>query len=425
MAGPGDYLAEGNRLVDGALGGLYVTAALAHLPFSIGAIPGAVVEPYELPGSAAVTARVLNNEVQGHLRKPIGFGLRILAVGPSSSAVPQSTRVVVADNEFSRNTFGVIADAGFPQAGTLRQATSMWRLHGNYHFAKLSGEPAGRRSPRHTGALGTTVNPYLASSTYRLGLGGDVPWAEAWYSHPDGYGNTLVVDGADVPSASAWPTTRRRPAHEARKERMMQHSTPDPACGGRGGRGGLLRPHRSTPPDYCVRDCRWRCSERVGWHHPPAAPAGPGSVRRCRTGRRHRGLAAVVGRDHHHFEHATDSNGVASARWTLGDAPGPRTVVATVQGAEGSPVTFTATALALGDGHGGPLPLTISLGTVGAVLPSQSALERLCRRPGPEWGSAVTVDRRTMGARVAPFDRHRRRRHALRPGWVLAPWLVR
>ncbi len=198
MAGPGDYLAEGNRLVDGALGGLYVTAALAHLPFSIGAIPGVVVEPYELPGSAAVTARVLNNEVQGHLRKPIGFGLRILALGPSSSSVPQSTRVVVADNEFSRNTFGLIVDAGFPQAGTLRRGDVDVALRGNSISQSCQANLLVAFT-RHTGALGTTVNPYLASSTYRLDLGGDLPWAEAWYSHPDGYGNTLMVGGAGVP----------------------------------------------------------------------------------------------------------------------------------------------------------------------------------------------------------------------------------
>jgi hypothetical protein len=67
---------------------------------------------------------------------------------------------------------------------------------------------------------------------------------------------------------------------------------------------------------------------------------------------------------------ATDSNGVASARWTLGNGPGPARVTATVQGAAGSPVTFTATAL-------GWVTATIDPdaenqhGEVGSTLPRQ------------------------------------------------------
>jgi plastocyanin len=41
----------------------------------------------------------------------------------------------------------------------------------------------------------------------------------------------------------------------------------------------------------------------------------------------------------------TDGNGVSGAIWALGDAPGSQTVQATVDGATGSPVTFTATAV--------------------------------------------------------------------------------
>jgi hypothetical protein len=40
----------------------------------------------------------------------------------------------------------------------------------------------------------------------------------------------------------------------------------------------------------------------------------------------------------------TNDAGLASATWTLGDAPGPMTASTTVGGAQGSPVTFTATA---------------------------------------------------------------------------------
>lgn len=43
---------------------------------------------------------------------------------------------------------------------------------------------------------------------------------------------------------------------------------------------------------------------------------------------------------------ATDVNGIASTVWTLGTAPGAQTATATLSGASGSPVTFTATAAA-------------------------------------------------------------------------------
>lgn len=41
---------------------------------------------------------------------------------------------------------------------------------------------------------------------------------------------------------------------------------------------------------------------------------------------------------------ATDANGIGATTWTLGPADGGQTAVATVSGADGSPVTFTATA---------------------------------------------------------------------------------
>jgi plastocyanin len=42
----------------------------------------------------------------------------------------------------------------------------------------------------------------------------------------------------------------------------------------------------------------------------------------------------------------TDADGIASSTWTLGTTPGAQTARATVSGASGSPVTFTATAVA-------------------------------------------------------------------------------
>ena len=48
---------------------------------------------------------------------------------------------------------------------------------------------------RHTTALGSTGGPYLRNSTYRLSLGGDLPFRDAWFSNPGGLGNRLLVNG--------------------------------------------------------------------------------------------------------------------------------------------------------------------------------------------------------------------------------------
>jgi len=48
-----------------------------------------------------------------------------------------------------------------------------------------------------------------------------------------------------------------------------------------------------------------------------------------------------------------DDNGIASNDWTLGDAVGDQTAEASIEGAEGSPITFTAHAILGGGGGGG------------------------------------------------------------------------
>ncbi len=197
LAGPGRFVAIGNTLIDGGLGGIYVSAAVAHLPFSLGANAGAEVDPYVLPVAASVDAVLLNNGIRGHRRLPIGFAVRVLALGPASAAVPQSTRVFLGGNDLSGNTFGLILDAGFPQGTALRKGDLDVTLRGNTIAGNCQTDLLVAFT-RHTGALGTTTNPYLKNSTFDLRLGGDLAWADAWYSHPDGNGNTLVVDGATI-----------------------------------------------------------------------------------------------------------------------------------------------------------------------------------------------------------------------------------
>jgi hypothetical protein len=201
LAGPGGYTASDNRLIAGGLGGIYVSPALAHMPFSLGADPVTTVEPDVLPTSATVTAVIRNNDIRGHTRLPIGFAVRVLAVGPNSSNVPQTGSVDLSDNDFVGNTFGLIVDAGFPTLGTLRKGDLDVSLNGNTIQESCQANLLVAFT-RHTGALGVTSNPFLLNSTYRLSLGGDLSWDAAWFAHPQALGNSLIVDNAPVATGS-------------------------------------------------------------------------------------------------------------------------------------------------------------------------------------------------------------------------------
>ncbi|HEU4697830.1 MAG TPA: plastocyanin/azurin family copper-binding protein [Gemmatimonadales bacterium] len=86
----------------------------------------------------------------------------------------------------------------------------------------------------------------------------------------------------------------------------------------------------------------------------------------------------------------TGSDGIASATWTLGATVGNQTASAALQGAQGSPLTFTATAAAPGGGGGGgtatdqvsvqnnvfsPQVITVPVGTTVTWTWSANALE--------------------------------------------------
>lgn len=210
LVGPGRLVARDNRIVDGGLGAIYVGAAIAHLPFSLGAAPVTDVAPAVLPSAAAASARIENNLVTGHRRLPIGFALRMLGIGPASSGVPQETTVEVVGNEFTGNTFNLVVDAGFPMNGTLRRGDVSLRLEGNTIHGGCQRDLLVAFT-RHTGALGVTTNPYLLSSTYRLDLGGDLRWDDAWFAHPTGFGNRLLVEGQEVPHGAVVAYDPARP----------------------------------------------------------------------------------------------------------------------------------------------------------------------------------------------------------------------
>jgi hypothetical protein len=202
LAGPGSYRAEGNRLLAGGIPGiLIVPATLLPVP------PG--TEQFILPSTSLVTAIVVNNEVRDHLRVPVGVGVRVATVGIGAPNVAGEARVEVRNNTLVNNRFAVIVEAGFPVAGTTLRGDVALTLANNVLTQSCQADLLVSLS-RHTTGLGLSNLPYLRNSVFRLDLGGNTLWENAWYSHPDGFGNTLVVDGAVIPNGAqvAYDPTR-------------------------------------------------------------------------------------------------------------------------------------------------------------------------------------------------------------------------
>ena len=194
LAGPGDYVAQGNRLQAGGIPGIVaVPATLIPVP--------PMVEQYALPAASTVTARFINNEVHDHLRVPMGAALRVGAIGINAPNVVGTARVEARDNTLINNRFGILVEAAFPVAGGSLRGDIDLTLSGNELVQSCQNNLLVSFS-RHTTAVGLSNLPYLRNTTYRLSLGGDVAWADAWYSHPAGFGNTLVVDGTTVPNGA-------------------------------------------------------------------------------------------------------------------------------------------------------------------------------------------------------------------------------
>ena len=194
FAGPGDYEATGNRLLAGGIPGILVTpATLLPVP--------SMVEQYVLPASATINAQLVNNEVRNHLRKPVGAGIRVGAIGVGAPNVAGLARVEARDNLLVSNTFAMMVEAAFPVKNTLLKGDIELTLHGNTFSASCQTNLLVSLS-RHTTGLGLTSFPYLLNSNYSLTLGGDIAWGDVWYSHPAGFGNTLTVDGVQIPNGS-------------------------------------------------------------------------------------------------------------------------------------------------------------------------------------------------------------------------------
>lgn len=195
LAGPGRYRAIGNTLAAGGIPGITVSA-MVGLPTP----PG--VEPLLLVPTAETWAEVRNNEVRDHLRTPVGVGLRVEAVGTMAPNVHNSIHAVFEDNRLVNNRFGIIVHGGFPTAGGLNQGDVDVSLHGNTIQQSCQAKLL-VSFPRHQRTLGLNPSlPYMINSIFRLELGGDLSWDEAWFGHEAGFGNTLVVDGQGIANGS-------------------------------------------------------------------------------------------------------------------------------------------------------------------------------------------------------------------------------
>lgn len=190
VAGPGVYRVADNRLLAGGIPGILLVPAL-NLPMS------SVVVPFVLPASVALIAVVENNEVRDHLRKPVGVGIRVGAIGNGAPNVAGISRVEIRDNTLLNNNFGVIVEAAFPVANSLLRGDVDVTLLRNLVQQSCQRDLLVSLS-RHTTGLGLANAPYARGSTFRLTLDNAAQWDDAWFSHPVGFGNTLVVNDQGV-----------------------------------------------------------------------------------------------------------------------------------------------------------------------------------------------------------------------------------
>lgn len=196
FAGPGNYRGEGNRLLAGGIPGITVDG-----PVGLGVPDG--VEPFVLPASAETFADLENNYITDHNRTPVGVGIRLDALGVSGPNVITTMHAVLRDNLLVNNRFGVIIHAAFPAVNTALHGDIDATLDGN--VIQQSCETALLVSfSRHVQTLGVSPKPqpFLQNSTFRLTITGDPDWSTAWYGNPDGFGNTLIVNGQEIPNGT-------------------------------------------------------------------------------------------------------------------------------------------------------------------------------------------------------------------------------
>ena len=195
ISGPGNFIVRDNRLIGpGGLPGILST------PLTVLPVP-TVVEQLTLPTTALITGVISNNEVRGHLSKPVGAGIRLGGVSLGAQDIINVTQMVVTGNNLVANTFGMIIDAAFPVAGSVLRADIQALINGNTVSGSCQNDML-ISFTRHQSGLGLTspFPSYLRNSTYNFGLGAEFPWDKVWVAHPAGYGNTLIVNEETIPN---------------------------------------------------------------------------------------------------------------------------------------------------------------------------------------------------------------------------------
>jgi hypothetical protein len=194
LAGPGRFRAVGNRLLAGGIPGIVVTGVVG-LP-----VP-AQIEPVELPATALVEAELRNNEIRDHTRVPVGVGIRIDVLGTGAPDVHNVIRADIRDNLLVGNRFGLIVHGAFPVAGTDLKSDAYATIEHNTILQSCQAKLLVSFS-RHNTTLGLASLPFLLNSTFRLTLGRDLRWDDVWYGHPEGFGNTFIVNGHAIPNGT-------------------------------------------------------------------------------------------------------------------------------------------------------------------------------------------------------------------------------
>lgn len=190
LAGPGIFKVTGNRLLAGALEGILTTPAI-DAPET--AVPG--VEPSRLRATTVLSAEITNNEVRDHRRLPVGTGIRIGAVGLGTPDVYGTSHVTIRDNLLVNDNFAMMIEGSFPGPDSRGDIDATFG--GNVLRQSCQADLLVAFA-RHTTGLGLFNDPYMVNSTYRLTLGGDLPFSAAWFSNPFGLGNQLIVDGRPI-----------------------------------------------------------------------------------------------------------------------------------------------------------------------------------------------------------------------------------
>lgn len=183
IAGPGTYRVADNRIMAGGTHGIFTSPAVDSDP--------------SVAPTSDITADIINNEVRDHRQQPISAGIRVGAVGLNAADVHGTSHITVLDNLLVNNNFGLMIDALFPQEDTELRGDVEVITNGNVVRQTCQSDLLVAFA-RHTTALGITDGPYLRNSTYRLTLGADLPFSDAWFSNPSGLANTLLVNGRAI-----------------------------------------------------------------------------------------------------------------------------------------------------------------------------------------------------------------------------------